>query len=117
MLTLAFLFINFTPIHGQRKFLAGIEEVQQEVIHELDSIFKSNDFTKKKGKKFDAVSGMMTVDIGVSQSGKVATFYKVYSDIKNIDFINFMSDCILNHRFNFKLQQQQRCKIRYTITF
>jgi hypothetical protein len=59
----------------------------------------------------------MVVDIGIVQNGKVSSFFKVESDIKDIDFINFMSDYILNHKFNFKLQKQQRYKIRYTITF
>ena len=73
--------------------------------------------TKKKNKKFKDVAGTVIVDIGVVQNGKVSSFFKVDSDIKNIDFINFMSDYILNHKFNFKLQKQQRYKIRYTATF
>ena len=63
------------------------------------------------------VKGTMVIDIGVVQNGKVSSFFKVDSDIKNIDFINFMSDYILDHKFKFKLQKQQRYKIRYSITF
>ena len=40
-----------------------------------------------------------------------------HDESKDIDFINFMSDYILTHKFNFKLQKQQRYKIRYTTTF
>lgn len=77
----------------------------------------SEDFAKKKNKKYADVKGTMVIDIGVVQNGKVSSFFKVDSEIKNIDFINFMSDYILNHKFQFKLQKQQRYKIRYTITF
>ena len=59
----------------------------------------------------------MTIDVGIIQNGKVATFFKVDSEIKNINFINFMSDYILDHKFKFKLQKQQRYKVRYSITF
>ena len=84
---------------------------------EIDEVFQSQEFTKKKNKKFADVKGTMVIDISVVQNGKVATFFKVDSDIMNIDFINFMSSYILDHKFQFKLQKQQRYKIRYTITF
>ena len=84
---------------------------------QLEKYNKAEDFLKKKNKKFKDVSGTMVVDIGVVQNGKVSSFFKVESDIKNIDFINFMSDYILDHKFQFKLQKQQRYKIRYSITF
>lgn len=102
---------------SQRPVLSDEEVVSETVIKEIDEVFKSQEFTKKKNKKFNDVAGTMTVDIGVVQNGKVSSFFKVDSDIKNIDFLNFMSNYILEHKFRFKLQKQQRYKIRYTITF
>ena len=99
------------PVHTDE------EIITETVIKEVDELFKSPEFVKKKNKKFADVKGTMTVDIGIVHSGKVSTFFKVESDIKNIDFINFMSDYILEHKFQFKLQKQQRHKIRHTLTF
>ncbi len=99
------------PVHTDEEIIA------ETVIKEVDELFKSPEFVKKKNKKFADVKGTMTVDIGIVHSGKVSTFFKVESDIKNIDFINFMSDYILEHKFQFKLQKQQRHKIRHTLTF
>jgi len=101
---------------SQRPVLSG-DDVTAEVIREIDEVFQSDDFRKKKDKKFPEVRGSIVVDIGVVQKGKVSTFFKVESDIKDIDFINFMSDYILKHKFRFKLPAGQRCKIRYTATF
>lgn len=103
--------------YAQRPVLTDEEVVSEMVIKEIDEVFQSNDFLKIKNKKYANVSGEMTVDIGVIQNGKVSTFFKVESDITNIDFINFMSDYILDHKFKFKLQKKQRYKIRYTIKF
>lgn len=117
-LFLFFLFMfQSVASNAQRPVLTDEEVVTEEVTKEIDAMFKSEDFLKRKNKKFAAVVGTMIVDIGVVQNGKVSTFFKVDSEIKNIDFINFMSDYILNHKFNFKLQKQQRYKIRYTVTF
>ncbi len=102
---------------SQKKVLTDEEEVTEMVTKEIDAEFQSENFLKKKNKKFAAVSGTVTIDVGVVQNGKVSTFFKVDSDIKNPDFINFMSEYILDHKFYFKLQKQQRYKIRYTITF
>lgn len=112
-----FLLIFSTPAFSQKKVLTDEEEVTEMVTKEIDAEFHSEGFIKKKNKKFAAVSGIVTIDIGVVQNGKVSTFFKVDSDIKNSDFINFISDYILDHKFYFKLQKQQRYKIRYTITF
>ena len=101
----------------QRPVLTDEEEVSATVTKEIDEVFQSPDFLKKKNKKYADIKGTMVVDIGVVQNGKVSSFFKVDSDIKNIDFINFMSDYILQHKFQFKLQKQQRYKIRYTATF
>lgn len=87
------------------------------VTKEMDEVFQSEDFQKKKDKKYAEVKGKMVIDIGVIQSGKVSTFFKVESDITNIDFINFMSEYILTHKFKFKLPKKQRIKIRYTVSF
>jgi hypothetical protein len=112
-----FLILFSTPAFSQKKVLTDEEEVAEMVTKEIDAEFQSESFLKKKNKKFAAVSGTVTIDVGVVQNGKVSTFFKVDSDIKNPDFINFMSEYILDHKFYFKLQKQQRYKIRYTITF
>lgn len=104
-------------VQAQRPVHTDEEIIAETVIKEVDELFKSPEFVKKKNKKFADVKGTMTVDIGIVHSGKVSTFFKVESDIKNIDFINFMSDYILEHKFQFKLQKQQRHKIRHTLTF
>ena len=102
---------------AQRPVLTDEEEVAASVTKEIDEMFQSPEFIKRKNKKFADVKGTMTIDVGVVQNGKVSSFFKVDSDIKNIDFINFMSDYILQHKFQFKLEKQQRYKIRYTATF
>ncbi|TBX65369.1 hypothetical protein EZL74_12185 [Flavobacterium silvisoli] len=114
----AFLFVLCaTPAFAQKPVLTDEEEVSATVTKEIDDVFHAEDFLKKKNKKFPDIKGTMVIDIGVVQNGKVSSFFKVDSDIKNIDFINFMSDYILQHKFQFKLQKQQRYKIRYTATF
>ncbi len=114
---LTFFMLCTTCVFAQRPVLSDEEEVSTSVTKEIDAVFQSADFLKKKAKKYADVKGTMVVDIGVVQNGKVSSFFKVDSDIKNIDFINFMSDYILQHKFQFKLQKQQRYKIRYTATF
>lgn len=116
---LAFFFFCFFSQHSvaQRPVLTDEEQVAEMVTQEVDQMYHSEEFLKKKNKKFPEVKGTMVVDIGVVQSGKVSSFFKVDSEIKDIDFINFMSDYILSHKFQFKLQKQQRYKVRYTITF
>ncbi|MBS7785737.1 hypothetical protein KIH23_00375 [Flavobacterium sp. CYK-55] len=115
---LIFLFF-FLSQHSfaQRPVLTDEEQVAEMVTKEVDEMYHSEEFLKKKNKKFAEVKGTMVVDIGVVQNGKVSSFFKVDSEIKNIDFINFMSDYILSHKFKFKLQKQQRYKVRYSITF
>ena len=112
-----FFFLVSNPVFSQKPVLTDEDAVTETVTKEIDEVFKAEDFLKKKNKKFKDVIGTMVVDIGVVQNGKVSSFFKVESDIKNIDFINFMSDYILDHKFQFKLQKQQRYKIRYSITF
>lgn len=112
-----FLLVFSTPAFSQKKVLTDEEEVTEMVTKEIDAEFHSESFLKKKNKKFAAVSGTVTIDVGVIQNGKVSTFFKVDSDFTNADFINFLSDYILDHKFYFKLQKQQRYKVRYTITF
>ena len=106
-----------STVQAQRPVLTDEEQITEVVTKEVNELFQSEEFLKKKNKKYAEVKGAMTIDIGVVQNGKVSSFFKVDSEIKNIDFINFMSDYILNHKFQFKLQKQQRYKIRYTITF
>lgn len=117
LLVLAFVMLASQNVSAQRPVLTDEEVVSETVTKEIDEVFQSDDFQKKKNKKYAEVKGTMVVDIGVVQNGKVSSFFKVDSDIKNIDFINFMSNYILEHKFKFKLQKQQRYKIRYTVTF
>ncbi|MFN4026601.1 MULTISPECIES: hypothetical protein [Flavobacterium] len=117
LLVLAFVLLASQNVSAQRPVLTDEEVVSETVTKEIDEVFQSEDFQKKKNKKYAEVKGTMVVDIGVVQNGKVSSFFKVDSDIKNIDFINFMSNYILEHKFKFKLQKQQRYKIRYTVTF
>jgi hypothetical protein len=112
-----YVLISSSVFAQKKPVLTDEEQVIEMVTTEMDGTFKEDDFLKKKNKKFKDVSGTMVVDISVIQNGKVSTFFKVDSEIKNIDFINFMSEYILNHKFKFKLQKQQRYKIRYTATF
>ena len=117
LLVLTFVLLVTQNVSAQRPVLTDEEVVLETVTKEIDDVFQSEDFQKKKNKKYAEVKGTMVVDIGVVQNGKVSSFFKVDSDIKNIDFINFMSNYILDHKFKFKLQKQQRYKIRYTVTF
>jgi hypothetical protein len=111
------LFLFSTPSFSQKKVLTDEEEVAEMVTKEMDELFQSKDFLKQKDKKFKDVKGTIVSDIGVIQSGKVSTLFKVDSDINNPMFTNFLSDYILDHKFYFKLQKQQRYKVRYSITF
>lgn len=95
-------------IWSQRPVLTDEETVSEMVISEMHEVFQSPDFIKKKNKKFSEVTGDMTIDITVIRSGKVATFFKVDSTIKDIDFINFMSEYILTHKFKFKLEKKKK---------
>ena len=117
ILGLTFLLLIAPSVQAQKPVLTDEDAVTEMVTKEVNEVFQSQEFTKKKNKKFADVKGTMVVDIGVVQNGKVSSFFKVDSDIKNIDFINFMSNYILDHKFKFKLQKQQRYKIRYTVTF
>ncbi|GGC77919.1 hypothetical protein GCM10011508_01740 [Flavobacterium lutivivi] len=112
-----FVSVCSNKVLAQRPVLTDEEQVAEMVTKEIDEVFHSDEFLKKKNKKYADVKGYMVIDVGVVQNGKVSTFFKVDSDIKNIDFINFMSDYILDHKFKFKLQKQQRYKIRYNATF
>jgi hypothetical protein len=111
------LFFLSAPAFAQKPVLTDEEIVSETVTKEMDELFKSKDFLKQKDKKFAAVTGTIVADIGIIQSGKVSTLFKVDSDIINPSFTNFLSDYIINYKFNFKLQKQQRYKIRYTVTF
>jgi len=112
-----FLLFFSAPSFSQKKVLTDEEEVTEMVTKEMDELFQSKDFLKQKDKKFKDVKGTIVSDIGVIQSGKVSTLFKVDSDINNPMFTNFLSDYILDHKFYFKLQKQQRYKVRYSITF
>ena len=99
----------------KKPVLTEEEQVQDAVSQEVETLFKSPEFLKKKNKKFNDVKGYIVVDIAVVQNGKLSSFFKVDSDIKNIDFMEYLSDTVLDHKFAFKLPKQQRYKIRQTI--
>jgi hypothetical protein len=112
-----FLLLISAPTFSQKKVLTDEEEVAEMVTKEMDEVFHSEDFLKRKNKKFASVTGTIVSDIGVIQSGKVSTLFKVDSDINNPMFMNFLSEYVMEHKFYFKLQKQQRYKVRYTVTF
>lgn len=110
------LFVS-TSVFAQKPVLTDEEQVSEMVTKEMDEMFHSDDFLKQKDKKFKDVTGTIVTDIGVVQSGKVSTFFKVDSDINNPMFTHFLSEYVLDYKFYFKLQKQQRYKVRYSITF
>ncbi len=112
--SLCFL-LSISSFAQKRITLTEEEQVQEAVTKEVDELIKSKDFLKKKGKKFAAVKGYIIVDISIVQNGKLSSFFKVDSDIKDIDFIEYLSEIVLDHKFEFKLPKQQRYKIRQTI--
>jgi hypothetical protein len=114
-LGLLFIFSSQSLFAQKRPVLTEEEQVQEAVTKEVEELFKSPDFLKKKNKKFSTVKGYIVTDIAVVQNGKLSSFFKVDSDIKNIDFLEFLSDTVLDHKFAFKLPKQQRYKIRQTI--
>jgi hypothetical protein len=115
--SVVFMLFVSTNVFAQKPVLTDEEQVSEMVTKEMDEMFHSDDFLKRKSKKFADVTGTIVSDIGVIQSGKVSTLFKVDSDINNPNFTNFLSDYIINYKFKFKLQKQQRYKIRYTVTF
>lgn len=115
---LALLLVAFfcQPANAQKKpILTEEEQVQEVVSAEIETLVKSKDFLKKKNKKYADVKGYVVIDIAVVKNGQVSSFFKVDSDIKNIDFMEFLSDTVLSYKFQFKLPKQQRYKIRQTI--
>lgn len=110
------LLFSLQSFAQKRPVLTEEEQVQEAVTKEVDELMKSSDFLKKKNKKFSDVKGYIVVDIAVVQNGKLSSFFKVDSDIKNIDFIEYVSDLLLKQKFEFKLPKQQRYKIRQTLT-
>jgi hypothetical protein len=112
LMSLSFSIESFAQ---KRPILTDEEQVQEEVTKEVDALIKSPDFLKKKNKKFSTVKGYIIVDIAVVQNGKLSSFFKVDSDIKDIDFIEYLSDLLLKQKFEFKLPKQQRYKVRQTI--
>ena len=119
LLIAGFIFLTglaFTAHAQKRPVLTDEEQVQEAVTKEVDALIKSPEFLKKKNKKFADVKGYIIVDIAVVQNGKLSSFFKVDSDIKNIDFIEYLSDLLLKQKFDFKLPKQQRYKIRQTLT-
>ena len=117
MLCVILLFTSISAFAQKRATLTEEEQVQEAVSTEIEAVFKSKDFLKVKDKKFKSVKGYLVIDIGVVQNGKVSTFFKVDSDIKNIDFFEYASDFVMTQKFNFKLPKQQKYKIRQTIEF
>lgn len=116
LLLIFFLSLFSSYAFAQRPVLTEEEQVQEAVTKEVDALIKSEDFLKKKNKKFKDVKGYIVVDIAVVQNGKLSSFFKVDSDIKNIDFIEYLSDLLMKQKFDFKLPKQQRYKIRQTLS-
>ncbi|SFH13529.1 hypothetical protein SAMN04489864_105281 [Pedobacter insulae] len=116
LLTFGFCFlVSMTSFAQKRVTLTEEEQVQEAVTKEIEALVKDKNFVKKMRKKFSTVRGYIIVDIAVVQNGKLSSFFKVDSDIKDIDFIEYLSDTVLSHKFEFKLPKQQRYKIRQTI--
>jgi hypothetical protein len=116
LLVFSFCFLISIGSFAQKRItLTEEEQVQEAATKEVDELIKSKDFLRKKEKKFAAVKGYIIVDISIVQNGKLSSFFKVDSDIKNIDFIEYLSETVLDHKFEFKLPKQQRYKIRQTI--
>ena len=112
------LSVAFFSIEAQaqkRPVLTEEEQVQEAVTQEIEALFKSSDFLKKKNKKYSTVKGYIVVDMAIVQNGKVSSFFKVDSDIKDIDFIEYLTDLVMKEKFAFKLPKQQRYKVRQTI--
>ncbi|GAB1463631.1 hypothetical protein [Pedobacter sp.] len=109
------LLVGFNSYAQKKPVLTDEEQVQEMVTTEVEALFKSKDFLKQKVKKYADVKGYIVVDIAVVKNGKVSSFFKVDSDITNIKFLEFLSDTVLEHKFQFKLPKQQRYKIRQTI--
>ncbi|OAQ38767.1 hypothetical protein A5893_12015 [Pedobacter psychrophilus] len=114
-LIFSIMLVSFNSFSQKKQILTEEEQVQEEVGKEIETAFKSEAFLKKMSKKFPTIKGYVVTDISVVQNGKIATFFKVDSDIKDNDFFEFLSDYLLNYKFNFKLPKQQKYKIRQTI--
>ncbi|RZK39938.1 MAG: hypothetical protein EOO90_16875 [Pedobacter sp.] len=114
-ITVFFYLTLSNPAQAQRPVLTEEEHVQEAVSKEVDQLIKSSDFLKKKNKKFSGVKGYIVVDIAVVQNGKLSSFFKVDSDIKDIDFIEYVADLLLKQKFEFKLPKQHRYKVRQTL--
>ena len=59
----------------KRPVLDEEEQVHEAVTQEIEAMFKTPDFLKKKNKKFSAVKGYIVVDIAIVQNGKVCILY------------------------------------------
>lgn len=112
---LSLAFFSTAAQAQKRPVLTEEEQVHEAVTQEIEALFKSSDFLKKKNKKYSAVKGYIVVDMAVVQNGKVSSFFKVDSDIKDIDFIEYLTDLVMKEKFAFKLPKQQRYKVRQTI--
>ena len=86
-----FLFFSATIMAQKKQVLTDEEQVTEMVTKEMDELFKSKDFLKQKDKKFKDIKGTIVTDVGIIQSGKVSTFFKVDSEIDNPNFTNFLS--------------------------
>lgn len=114
---IALLFLQL-PVQAQkRQLLTSDEEVQEAVSTEVSALFSSEKFLKLKNKKFPDVKGFIVYDLSIVGNGKVSTCFKVDSDIKNPLFINFISSYLIDEKFFFKLEKQQRYKVRYRAEF
>ena len=68
-----FFFLVSNPAFSQKPVLTDEDAVTETVTKEIDEVFKSEDFLKKKNKKFKEVAGTMVVDIGGSRSSTMCS--------------------------------------------
>ncbi len=115
LVILLFFISGITNLLAQKPQLQTKEEVEAAVEKEMSAFVKTPTFQNEIRKKFPKMNGEVTVDLGIDDKGKVNSFFKVESTIMQIDFMEFLSNKLLDHNFNFKLEKNKRFKIRQII--
>ena len=115
LVILLFFISGITNLLAQKPQLQTKEEVEAAVEKEMSDFVKTPTFQNAIRKKFPKINGEVTVDLGIDDKGKVNSFFKVESTIMQIDFMEFLSDKLIDHNFNFKLEKNKRFKIRQII--
>jgi uncharacterized protein YbcC (UPF0753/DUF2309 family) len=87
-LGLLFIFSSQSLFAQKRPVLTEEEQVQEAVTKEVEELFKSPDFLKKKNKKFSTVKGYIVTDIAVVQNGLKTliswSFYRIRFSTTNL---------------------------------